>query len=129
MGIEDIVLTRGDSLILGFSMIDENGESYRLSENDKLYFTVKEDYSLTEAVLQKTYGNGIVWDSASEEYQIEIEGGETSALPFCRLVYDIELIIGVSLDEEETEIKRYTRTLLKGTLTLTEEVTHKENEI
>lgn len=129
METKDIILTRGDSLVLEFTLVDENNEEYRVSENDKLYFTVKEDYTLTEVVLQKTYGNGIRWNNSTDVYEIELEAEDTNELPFCRLVYDIELIIGVPLDEEGLEIKRYTKTLIKGVLELTEEVTHKENEI
>ena len=118
----DIFLTRGDSLTIAFSLLGENDEVFIVEEGDALYFTVKESSSRRAMVFQKTLVNGITYNKKTQEYEINIASEDTDELPYCRLVYDIELVI----NREDTRI---VKTVVKGDLTITEEVTHKENEV
>ena len=122
MKTQNITLTRGDSHIISFTIIGENGDKYVIDEQDKIYFTIKESCSKADCVLQKTLDDGITYNTDTEEYEIELTNDCTCSLPFCRFVYDIELVI--VRDE-----KKIVKTLVKGNLTISEEVTHKENEI
>lgn len=119
---QNITLTRGDSHIISFTIIGENGDAYVIDEQDKIYFTVKKNFSKTECVLQKTINNGITYNTDTEEYEIELTDECTCNLPFGRFVYDIELVI-------VRDRKKIVKTLVKGNFTISEEVTHKENEI
>lgn len=119
----NLSLVRGDSSTISFTILGENGKDYIADESDKLYFTVKEDVEQTDALLQLTLENqGIIYNTETKEYEIKIAPDDTNNLPFSRFVYDIELVI-------IRDDRRLVKTLVKGCLTISEEVTHKENEI
>ena len=118
----DITLIRGDTCLISFNIKDAYGQNYELKEGDRLYFTVKKSFYTEEVVFQKTYENGISYNSATNEYLIEITQDTTAELPFGQNVYDIKIVI--SQEGEDPIVK----TLIKGTFTLTPNATYKENE-
>ena len=122
MVTQNINITRGDTNIITFTILGENGEKYVIDELDRIYFTVKDSFSNTKCVIQKTLDNGITYNTDTEEYEIELTNDCTCTLPFCRMVYDIEVVI-------VREGKKLVKTIVKGYLTITEEATHKENEV
>lgn len=118
----DIVLTRGDSCLISFNIKDAYGQNYQLKVGDSLYFTVKKSFYTEDVVFQKTYENGISYNSEKNEYLINITQDTTSDLPFGQNVYDIKIVIS---KEGAAPI---VKTLIKGTFTLTPNATYKENE-
>ena len=122
LATQDISITRGDTTKITFTILGENGDRYVIDEQDRIYFTVKENYYKTECVLQRTLDNGITYNTDTEEYEIELTDECTCDLLFRRFVYDIELVI-------IRDGKKLVKTLVKGYLTVYEEATHKENEI
>ena len=122
MKTQNINLIRGDTNIITFTLVGENGDAFVVDEQDKLYFTVKETVYDTEPIIQKTLDRGITFNTDTEEYEIEVTNECTCNLPFCTFVYDIELVV-------IRDGKRLVKTIVKGNFTISEEVTHKENEI
>lgn len=118
----EIVLTRGDTQVYTFTIKTDSGENYVLGEEDKLYFTVKKNWFDKGCVLQKTFGNGITYNSGTKEYEIDMTHDCTCNLDCCDYVFDIELIVNGS-DAQDV------KTLAKGVFTLDVEATHKGNEV
>lgn len=121
VAIKNITLIRGDTNTIVFSILGENGERYIPDDNDQLYFTVKENYFRTNCILQKKLGKGISFNDSTKEFEIEITSDCTCGLQYCRLVYDIELVI-------MRDGKKIVKTLCKGELCIDHEATHRENE-
>lgn len=113
----DLEFTRGDTQVLKFQIKDNSGNVLSLSENDKLYFTVKKSATSDEVVMQKTVGKGIELKEDGY-YYITIDTEDTAELDYGGYMYDIEIKSG-----------KLVKTLILATLTLTEEVTWKGDEI
>lgn len=59
--------------------ITKNEENVRLSENDKIFMTVKKsEYDVdANAVFKKSLNNGITYNESTEKYEIEILSEDT----------------------------------------------------
>ena len=89
-------------------------------EIDQMYFTIKKEEKDKDIVLQKTLGNGItkVTDTEIESYLLVIDATDTDDLtPDYGYVFDIEIVSGTAK-----------RTIVKGTITLTTDITQTINE-
>lgn len=114
----DFEFTRGDTKpLLKFKLKDKNGEDLELSSTDKLYFTVKKDANSNTVIIQKTIDNGITI-SDDGYIHVRLESDDTAELPYGQYGYDIELKTAEGI----------VKTLLIGTITLTEEFTFKGDE-
>ena len=89
-------------------------------EITQMYFTMKKEEKDKDVVLQKKLGNGIVKISneETESYLLTIDATDTDdLLTDYGYVFDIEIVSGT--------IKR---TIVKGTITLTTDITQTINE-
>lgn len=116
----DYEFPRGDSFLLDkFRPVDKNKKPIELEETDMLYFTVKRDGYSNNFLFQKRLNEGIEFQDDGY-YHITIEPSNTNGLDYGSYVYDIQL--------KRTQPKDYVKTLINGTITLTEEVTWEVNE-
>lgn len=116
----DYELKRGDTKLLNrFKIKDKEGNLINLTNNDQLYFTVKKNSNSNKVLIKKTINDGIYLKDDGY-YHITLEPSDTSKLNYGTYVYDIEL--------KKTNPKVFVRTLLEGSITLTEEVTWEEDE-
>lgn len=116
----DYEFPRGDSFLMKkFRVNDVSGNVIKLLETDKLYFTVKTDANSSEVLFQKRLDEGIELQDDGY-YHITIEPEDTNTLDYGSYVYDIQI--------KRTEPKNYVKTIINGTITLTEEVTWEVNE-
>lgn len=118
----DIKIFRGDTNLITFGIKQEDDNDFIMSDQDKLYFTVKKSCLAEECIIQKTWGNGITYNKKTKEYEIMLDQDCTCDLtdrPYC---YDIELIVN-------REQPKVVKTLAKGDFIIDMDVTHKENEI
>lgn len=116
----DYEFPRGDSFLLDkFRPVDKAGNVVELQDTDKLYFTVKADSYSSNILFQKRLNEGIELQEDGY-YHITIEPSDTNGLDYGSYVYDIQL--------KRTDPKDYVKTLINGTITLTEEVTWEVNE-
>lgn len=76
-----IELTRGDTLYLQLTIIDENGNEYIPKSGDKLIFTVKSNVYSKEILIEKEILNN----------NIKIEPEDTKKLSYGSYVYDVQL--------------------------------------
>lgn len=110
--IEDIEFTRGDTYAFSFQRTNINKEVI----TDKplfMWFTVKPNYTTKEPTILKTLEEGIIYDETEHKYYVTIESKETANLSYGDYVFDIQVKTSFGI-----------KTIKKGTLTLTEEVTH-----
>ena len=114
----DFEFTRGDTKLLKFKLVDMNGEEMQLSDTDKIYFTVKKTPNSKQIAFQKRLNDGIVLKDDGY-YYITINSDDTANLSYSTYGFDIQV---------KTELG-IVKTLLIGSITLTEEYTHKEDEI
>lgn len=116
----DYEFKRGDTYNLKkFRMTDANGEVLTLGSNDRLYFTVKRNSRASEVLLQKTIGNGITLGEDGY-YHITIESVDTSSMDYGTYEYDIEF--------KSTSPKEIVKTIIDGSITLTDEITWRGDE-
>ncbi len=112
----DIEFVRGDTQPLKFQVKDNNGNVLKMDSNDELIFTIKKNYNTKKATLQKKLSDGSI-HYESGYYFITLSHEDTADLKYGTYVYDIQLMSGDIVS-----------TLVLGTITLTEEATHIENE-
>ncbi len=111
----DIEFTRGDTQFIRFRLKDAEGNPLELAEGDELFFTVKQNQNAKKILIQKKYPDDIKYD---EGYFIFVLNSEdTAEMPYGTYQYDVELKSG-----------EYVKTLTLGTITLTEEITHRGDE-
>lgn len=79
--MNDIELTRGDTIHLEVEIADETGAPYELQIDDKLEFTLKKNTSTEEVLLKKEIN--------SKKFTISHE--ESSKLNYGTYVYDVQL--------------------------------------
>ncbi|HAB66553.1 MAG TPA: hypothetical protein DCE23_04205 [Firmicutes bacterium] len=116
----DYEFPRGDSFLLKkFRVTDTSGNVMELKDTDQLYFTVKTDSNSSIALFQKKINDGIELQDDGY-YHITIEPKDTNGLDYGNYVYDIQV--------KRTVPKDYVKTLIDGTITLTNEVTWEVNE-
>lgn len=113
----DFEFPRGDTFPFKFKLKDKQGQEIILSSGDKLFFTVKKNSKSTERAFQKTLANGIVYGEDGY-YHITIESDDTATLNYGDYSYDIELKTATGV----------VKTLIIGTITLTDEITFKGDE-
>lgn len=112
----DLEFVRGDTKPLKFQIKDNNGNILKMDLDDELIFTIKKNYNTKKIILQKKISDGSIhYDSGY--YFITLTHEDTANLKYSTYVYDIQLMSG-----------EIVVTLILGTITLTEEVTHIENE-
>ncbi len=113
-----ISMPRGDIRPVYFTVHnrDEDNTQYE-GTFDEIYFTVKTNYNKTEYLFQKRLSEGTIELMDDGVYQFVIEPEDTDNLKFGSYVFDIQLLAG-------TDIKQ----TFVGTLTLTNEATHRANE-
>ena len=111
----DLEFTRGDTQFLRFQLKDGEGNPMELTESDSLYFTVKQNQNGSNVLIQKKYPESIQYEDGYFLFNLSSE--DTSDLAYGTYQYDIEL-----------KSESYVKTLGFGTITLTEEITHRRDE-
>ncbi len=111
----DIEFTRGDTQFLKFQLKDLEGTLIELADEDKLYFTVKQNQYSKKILIQKKYPDDINYSDGYFSFTLSSE--DTSNLAYGTYQYDIELKSG-----------DFVKTLGLGTITLTEEITYRGDE-
>lgn len=113
----DYELIRGDTTVIGgFQLKDDNGNILKLDASDEMYFSIKKNYKTGDVILQKKlstdeikYQDGV--------YYVILDHDDTAELKYGTYVYDFEIMS-----------QNLVKTVVMGTITLTNEVTHKVNE-
>lgn len=113
----DFEFTRGDTKVFKFKLKDKNGEVLNLASTDKMYLTAKKSATSKEIAFQKTLGNGIELKSDGY-YYVTINSEDTANLAYGTYGYDIQIKTATGI----------VKTLLIGSITLTEEYTFKGDE-
>lgn len=114
-------ITRGDTNYLyKFRIKDKNENDINLTENDKLYFTLKSQYEDT-ALIKKKKDNGIILGEDGY-YHIILQPEDTEELEIDTYKYDIELDLYQSISDTY-----FVKTILEGKIKLTEDITRKED--
>lgn len=108
-------IIRGDSKTFTFQRKDADGEVITEKPN-KIYLTVKQNEYQKQALIQKTFDDGIRFEE--DTYYVDFVPEDTDDLSFGEYVYDIEIINGDIV-----------KTIKKDTFIIESEVTHKENEV
>lgn len=108
-------IIRGDSKTFTFQRKNKNGEVI-VEKPDKMYLTIKQNEYEKQALIQKTFDDGIRFENST--YYVDFMPEDTDDLSFGDYVYDIEIING--------DVKK---TIKKDTFIIESEVTHKENEV
>lgn len=104
--------TRGDTHKFKFHRLDANQEIIE-TVADEVWFTVKENFNTDVKLIQKTLTAGEINFDDQYYYHVTIEGSDTSGFTYNKLyVYDIQVM-------QSGVIK----TIAKGTISVTEEVT------
>lgn len=114
----DLEFTRGDTKKFKFRLRDKNKQPIELAPTDKLYLTAKKDPNSNAIIFQKTIGNGIELKEDGY-YHVTINPDDTNQLPYGTYGYDVQI----------TTVTGKTKTFIVSTITLTEEYTHKGDEI
>lgn len=114
----ELTLIRGDTYNLTFSLSTANDDVLVLSEKDRCYFTVKKEFMCEECVFQKRFGNGISYNTDTSLYEIKLKQDDTCDLKCGSYKFDIKVKIGEEI----------VKTVLKGTLKLVNNATHRCNE-
>ena len=114
----DFEFTRGDTKVFKFKLQDSKGQNLKLESTDKLYMTVKKSANSTEIAFQKTLGNGIELKDDGY-YYIRIDSKDTADLNYGTYGYDLEIKTASGI----------VKTILIGSITLTEEYTFKGDEV
>lgn len=110
--------TRGDTQGFKFQRKNINDEIIT-SIPTNVYFTVKDNVNNDNFIIQKTLDNGSITFSKDDNYyHFIIEPNDTNNLNYGCYVYDIEIIQN-----------DYVKTVKKGYLELTNEVTFQSNEV
>lgn len=123
-----------DGLIFSFYIGDTYEKTIVVSkyqdEIDEMYFTIKNNDSDKNYLLQKTLNNGltIVEDKTEEgvrirTYDLFIDANDTEGFKVGKeYPFDVEIVT----DKEETKLKR---TILKGVVVLNDATTRRWNEV
>lgn len=114
----DLEFTRGDTKVFKFRLRDRQKQPLNLTSTDKLYLTAKKDANSNAVLFQKTIGNGIELKEDGY-YHVTINPDDTNQLPYGSYGYDIQVKTGTGK----------VTTLIVATITLTEEYTHKGDEV
>lgn len=78
----EIELTRGDTAIINFKLLDKDGNLVDLSDFEgELVFTVKSGVYTNKNSIQKNFVDGVLY----------LEPGDTETLSYGKYVYDVQL--------------------------------------
>lgn len=112
-----IEITRGDTKSFKFARKNMNGEIIT-AKPQKMYITFKNSFYQKDFLFQKRLDDDISYTDTDNYYHFQINPEDTNNLNFGNnYVFDIEII-------DNNKVK----TIAKGTLKITEEVTSAENE-
>lgn len=111
----DLEFIRGDTQFIKFKLKDGLGNPIMLTGEENVYFTVKQNPNSSKVLIQKKYPIDIKYQDGYFIFILNAE--DTSDLAYGTYQYDIELKIG-----------DFVKTLGIGTITLTEEITHRRDE-
>ena len=114
----DFEFPRGDTKLFKFKLQDSEGKELSLTSSDRLYLTAKKSSNSTEIAFQKTLNDGIELKEDAYYYVI-INSQDTASLDYGTYGFDIEVKTATGI----------VKTLLIGSMTLTEEFTFKGDEI
>lgn len=81
---------RGDTQILKFKIVDNEGNECKASDTDKLYFTVKKSSVSKKIAFQKTLKNGIEYKDDGY-YYVTINSEDTANLSYATYGFDIQI--------------------------------------
>jgi hypothetical protein len=112
----DMELIRGDTLPISFNIQDNEGNPLVPTLDDELYFTMKKNYNSPSFVCQKKLSSGD-FEIVEDKIRFVLTHEDTANLGYGEYVYDIQLSTG-----------NYVKTIVLGTITLTEESTWINNE-
>lgn len=111
-------ITRGDYKIFKFKRTRKD-KTIITELPDKMYITFKNNTTTSKALFQKTLANNsIKYSEEDNYYRFEILPEDTNNLAYSKYYFDIEII-----NDDKP------RTIYKGFLDVTEECTHKANEV
>ena len=111
----DFEFTRGDTQFMKFQLKDVESNVIELTSSDRLYFTVKQNEYSSKVLIQKKYPEDIQYSDGY--FYFSLTSADTANLQYGTYQFDIELKSG-----------DYVKTLVLGTITLTEEITHRGDE-
>lgn len=111
----DLEFIRGDTQFIKFQLKDGNGNPLQLTDDEKIYFTVKQNQNSKKVLIQKVYPIEITFSDGY--YVFELSSKDTSKLAYGTYQYDIEFKTG-----------DFVKTLLLGTITITDEITFQGDE-
>lgn len=89
-----IRITRGDTAYISLDIKIKNRDVYKLSDNDKVYFTVKQSPYDDNFLFQKVLDSNSYIDD--EQLFIHIEPSDTANLCYGKYLFDVQLIVGES---------------------------------
>lgn len=112
----DIEFPRGDTCPLCMTLKDSDGNVLIPTEGDEIYFTVKKNYTTQDVVLQKKYSNDD-FEVVDGVIKFVLSHSDTASLAYGSYNYDVQF-----------KSNDYVKTILKGSITLTEEATWINNE-
>lgn len=105
----NIILTRGDTLVTNITIYDESGEVYIPGDTDKIRFAIKKTYNDEEPILLKNI--------PVDTMVLRLESSDTKLLEQpASYVYDIQ----ITIDDGSTE--GFVSTFISAKLTTKEEV-------
>ena len=113
-----ISMPRGDYRNFKFKPRNKDGTDADVNF-DEIYITFKISRNITEMLFQKRLSNGDITTDEEGYYHFSILPEDTEELSFKTYYFDIELY------KEEPLLKQ----TIVGKLELTDEITHKENEV
>lgn len=111
-----IEFARGDSYARGISVKDRNTGETITEPFTEIYFTVKKQWSNEDYVLQKRLSTGGIVNDSEGHYVLNIAPEDTEQMGFGEYDFDFEFV------------RPGFRKTVCGTMKLTREVTHKNNE-
>ncbi len=111
-------MTRGDTFEFRFQRQTADKQIIT-TKPDKMFFTVKNNTYLQKSLIQKKLeDNTITYDEETNYYHVTINPEDTNDLSYGDYSYDIEII-------DKGKVK----TIAKGILRITDEVTFASNEV
>jgi hypothetical protein len=112
----DLEFTRGDTQVIKFQIKDGYDNPIIPTLSDNVYFTVKQNSNSKKVLIKKEFPeNGINYEDGY--FYFTLESDDTSNLAYGTYQYDIEF-----------KSEKYVKTLGFGSITLTDEITFKEDE-
>lgn len=115
---DTLLFTKGDTFEFCFQRKNKNKEVIT-TKPDKMYFSVKEDINSKDVLFQKRLSDSTIsYNEETYYYNITIDPSDTDNLNLGDYYYDIEII-------DNNKVK----TIKKGIISLTYQITDKDNEV